>query len=99
MRRLECRFLAAVPVRAWFATLALGTWGLVAVGLELQALLRLAPCPLCIFQRILYLAIGFLGWWAFPPDGPPRLVRPGCLAWTGGGSGGLPELDAGISPT
>ncbi len=61
MRRLECRFLAAVPVRAWFATLALGTWGLVAVGLELQALLRLAPCPLCIFQRILYLAIVFLG--------------------------------------
>lgn len=53
-----------VPDRAWFATLALGAVGLVAIGLELQILLRLSPCPLCIFQRVLYLAIGvvaFLG--------------------------------------
>ena len=50
-----------VPVRAWFATLALGCLGLVAVGMELQALLRLSPCPLCIFQRLLYLVIGAVG--------------------------------------
>lgn len=50
-----------VPVRAWFATLGLGCLGLVAVGMELQTLLRLAPCPLCIFQRLLYIAIGILG--------------------------------------
>jgi disulfide bond formation protein DsbB len=49
-----------VPVRAWFATLALGVFGLVAVGMELQHLLRLAPCPLCIFQRLLYLVIGLV---------------------------------------
>ncbi len=49
-----------IPVRAWFSTLALGTFGLVALGLELQHLLRLAPCPLCIFQRVLYFAIGLL---------------------------------------
>jgi len=49
-----------VPVRAWFAALALGVFGLVAVGMELQALLRLAPCPLCIFQRLLYLVIGLV---------------------------------------
>jgi len=49
-----------VPTRAWFATLALGCFGLVAIGLELQGLFRLAPCPLCIFQRVLYLAIGGL---------------------------------------
>jgi disulfide bond formation protein DsbB len=49
-----------VPVRAWFATLALGTVGLVALGMELQALLRLAPCPLCIFQRLLYLIVGLV---------------------------------------
>lgn len=49
---------AKVPTRAWFATLALGCFGLVAVGLELQSMLRLSPCPLCIFQRLLYLAIG-----------------------------------------
>jgi len=49
-----------VPVRAWFAALALGVFGLVAVGMELQHLLRLAPCPLCIFQRLLYLVIGLV---------------------------------------
>ena len=49
-----------VSVRAWFAGLALGVFGLVAVGIELQHLLRLAPCPLCIFQRLLYLAIGLV---------------------------------------
>jgi len=48
------------PVRAWFAALALGVFGLVAVGMELQHLLRLAPCPLCIFQRLLYLVIGLV---------------------------------------
>ncbi|MDP3440183.1 MAG: disulfide bond formation protein B [Azonexus sp.] len=46
-----------VPIRAWFATLALGCVGLVAIGMELQAMLRLAPCPFCIFQRLLYLVI------------------------------------------
>lgn len=47
-----------IPVRAWFAALALGVFGLVVVGLMMQQMLRLAPCPLCIFQRVLYLAIG-----------------------------------------
>jgi len=50
-----------VPMRAWFATLGLGCLGLVAVGMELQTLLRLAPCPLCIFQRLLYIVIGIIG--------------------------------------
>jgi len=49
-----------IPLRAWFATLALGTLGLVAVGLELQQLYRLAPCPFCIFQRLLYIVIGLV---------------------------------------
>ena len=50
-----------IPVRAWFATLGMGCLGLVAVGMELQALLRLSPCPLCIFQRLLYIVIGSIG--------------------------------------
>lgn len=49
-----------VPVRAWLAALALGMFGLVAVGIEMQHLWRLAPCPLCIFQRLLYLVIGLV---------------------------------------
>ena len=59
---LNCRGEAMgwreTPVRAWFAVLTLGVFGLVAVSMELQQMLRLAPCPLCIFQRLLYLAIG-----------------------------------------
>lgn len=51
---------ASIPVRAWFATLALGCFGLVAFGMALQEMLRLSPCPLCIFQRLLYLLIGGL---------------------------------------
>lgn len=53
--------LLNVPLRAWLATLALGCFGLVAVGMEVQALYRLAPCPLCIFQRLLYLLVGAVG--------------------------------------
>ena len=49
-----------IPVRAWFATLSLGCFGLVAIGMELQTIFRLAPCPLCIFQRLLYLVVGVL---------------------------------------
>lgn len=47
-----------IPSRAWFVALAVGAFGLVAIGMELQALYRLSPCPLCIFQRVLYLSIG-----------------------------------------
>lgn len=50
----------SIPLRAWFAALGLGCLGLVAIGLELQHLLRLAPCPYCIFQRLLYLVIGIV---------------------------------------
>ena len=48
------------PVRAWFVVLTLGTFGLVSASMELQHLLRLAPCPLCIFQRLLYIVVGLV---------------------------------------
>ena len=35
--------------------------GLVATGLVMESVYRLNPCPLCIFQRVLYLAISGLG--------------------------------------
>ena len=53
--------LFGYPDRAWFAALALAMFGLVAFSLALQASLRLAPCPFCIFQRVLYLTIGCCG--------------------------------------
>ena len=71
-----------VPLRAWFATLSLAAAGLVAVGYELQVLLRLAPCPLCIFQRLLYLTIAVLalGGFALPRA---RLLWGGLIALVG----------------
>lgn len=52
--------LAEVSDRAWFAALSLGVFGLVAAGLALQQLARIAPCPLCIAQRVLYLLLAVL---------------------------------------
>ncbi len=49
---------SSVPQRAWFATLAFGCFSVVAMGMALQHMLNLAPCPLCIFQRLLYLLVG-----------------------------------------
>jgi len=49
-----------VPTRAWFAAVSLGVAGLVAAGMALQQLVRIAPCPLCIAQRALYLVIALL---------------------------------------
>ena len=76
-------------MRAWFATLGLGCLGLVAVGMELQTLLRLAPCPLCIFQRLLYIVIGFIGLLGF-------IWPAGRLLWAAL-AGGLAMLGAGVA--
>lgn len=49
-----------LPRRVWFLLLAIGAFGLIGGGLIVQDIYRLSPCPLCIFQRLLYLAIGGL---------------------------------------
>jgi protein dithiol:quinone oxidoreductase len=49
---------AGIPLRAWYAAISLGCFGVVAIGMMLQHLLQLSPCPLCIFQRVLYLVVG-----------------------------------------
>lgn len=59
MFRVLTRVFECYPARAWFAALALGSWSVAMLGLELQQLLRLAPCPYCIFQRVLYYLIAF----------------------------------------
>jgi disulfide bond formation protein DsbB len=48
------------PLRAWFSALGAGSLGVAFAGLQLQGMLSLAPCPYCIFQRLLYLLIGLL---------------------------------------
>ncbi len=49
--------LPTVPRRA-FALVFFGSWGLVASGMIIAEWMRINACPLCIFQRILYLVVG-----------------------------------------
>lgn len=51
------RFLDA---RRTYLVIALVTLGLLGVGLYMQHIVGLQPCPLCIFQRIAFLAVGLL---------------------------------------
>lgn len=51
-------------VQAWSARtryllIAVACFGLLAAGLSIGVWLNLQPCPFCIFQRVLYLLIGF----------------------------------------
>jgi disulfide bond formation protein DsbB len=58
MRCSDCRaFLQGLSARAGFVLMGAASAGLVGSGLVIGELMRLNPCPLCIFQRILYLAV------------------------------------------
>jgi disulfide bond formation protein DsbB len=46
-----------LSVRASFAVISVAAFALVGSGLLIGELMRLNPCPLCIFQRVLYLAV------------------------------------------
>lgn len=47
-----------LSVRQRFFLIGLGSWGLLGAGLIIGVLDRLNPCPLCIFQRVLYIVLG-----------------------------------------
>ncbi|WP_300453287.1 disulfide bond formation protein B [Accumulibacter sp.] len=59
------------PRRLHFGLLALAAVGLTGAALVIGEAMKVQPCPLCIFQRLLYLLIGGLalagvvlpGWW------------------------------------
>jgi disulfide bond formation protein DsbB len=51
---------ALITPRRGFALIGVGAVALVAASVVLTDLLELAPCPLCIFQRMLYLLLGLL---------------------------------------
>lgn len=57
-----------IPARPMFALLGVGCLLLVGAGLVLQSIYRLQPCPLCIFQRLLYIVVGMIGLaaWCLP---------------------------------
>lgn len=46
--------------RAGFALIAFAATALVAAGVVIGEVMRLNPCPLCIFQRVLYLVVAAL---------------------------------------
>lgn len=52
--------MALLPssARLAFLYLFVGAVGLVGAGLVIGEWMRLNPCPLCIFQRVLYLVVG-----------------------------------------
>ncbi len=66
--------MMALPTsaRAAFALIALAAAGLVGAGLVIGELMRLNPCPLCIFQRVLYLLIAFWALCGVIIPGPRR---------------------------
>ena len=51
-------FVQRLSARAGFAVIFVAAFGLVGGGMVLAELMRINPCPLCIFQRILYLLVG-----------------------------------------
>jgi disulfide bond formation protein DsbB len=65
------------PIRTWLILVAAGSFGLVAAGLVLGVWLDLHPCPLCIFQRILYMVVGALALLAAFLPAPGRLLASG----------------------
>ena len=50
----------AAGARTMYVMIAVISFALIAVALVLQHAVGLAPCPLCIFQRIAYFTAGFL---------------------------------------
>ena len=46
-----------IPNRVFFLLLGLGCLGLLGYGYYLQYFQELEPCPMCIFQRLCYMAI------------------------------------------
>lgn len=76
MFRLLSNFFSFYPRKAWFSALGAGCLGVAFAGLQLQGMLSLAPCPYCIFQRLLYLLIGVLALGGF-------LMPLASLVWLG----------------
>lgn len=54
-----------LPFRAMFLAVLVCCLGLLGIGLYLQHGLKLEPCPLCILQRVAFVAIGMTAMLAF----------------------------------
>lgn len=54
-----CQRVQAWSARTRYLLIAVACFGMLAAGLTIGVWLNLQPCPLCIFQRVLYIVIGF----------------------------------------
>jgi len=70
--------MAWLTIRKWFFLLFFGCAGLLAYAMFLQQVEMLEPCPLCILQRIAFVAIGLFALLA----GLHNPARPGRLIYT-----------------
>jgi disulfide bond formation protein DsbB len=66
-------FVQRLSPRAGFAAIFLAAVGLVGSGLVVGELMRINPCPLCIFQRVLYLLVGAVALFGVLLPGARRL--------------------------
>lgn len=83
-----CQQVQAWTVRTRYLLIAVACFGLLASGLTIGVWLNLQPCPLCIFQRVLYLVIAFTALAGAVFSGSPSASRlasgVGILAALGG---------------
>lgn len=81
-------WLGTLSARFRLLLVAASAFGLLAIGLTVGVLHNLQPCPFCIFQRVLYLLVGFAALGAALLSGMPAvrsgLVGAGVLAAVGG---------------
>jgi len=58
MTRLRARSARGAPSTAWFAFVAAISFGVVVFALVSQHAFAMEPCPWCVLQRLIFLAIG-----------------------------------------
>lgn len=61
---------AAAPARRWFAAMALACFAAVGAALVAQHGFDMRPCPWCILQRLIFVAIGVLAVLGAVSNGP-----------------------------
>lgn len=92
--------------RSLLLSIAVAAFGLIGVALYLQHGLDMLPCPLCVIQRYLFIAIGVFALIGAYSSKPKALAGLGLLAALGGlGTAGKhlwvlahPGLSCGIDP-
>ncbi|MTV38999.1 disulfide bond formation protein B [Duganella radicis] len=73
-----------IHTRSLLLSIAIAAFGLIGVALYLQHGLDMLPCPLCVIQRYLFIAIGVLALIGAYASKPKALATVGLLAALGG---------------